>query len=363
MEAGPVGLAAVGDLMLGDSAVCVGYGFRSRYGDADPTRLFAGVKPLFEGAGLVFGNLETVLSLSGLDPSSLSSAQMRGSPSFARALRHAGFDVVSVANNHANQHGADAYDETVALLREAGVTPCGMRGTAPWCSEAAVLTRDGTRVGFLGYCLRPRQYGDGEPPFAEGTSFEILADVRRLRPSVDYVVVSLHWGEEFVPRPSAGEVALGRSIIDAGASLVIGHHPHVLRPVELYGAGVIAYSLGNFVADMVWQRRLREGALVRCTLAAGGVTDVEVTPTLIGDDFRPAASGPTQRPTDELQGGMPESEYRRAVARSVRVQQLASYGYALANARRYPRPILTQLLTRTLRNKITGLLPFRRAGS
>jgi len=109
MEAGPVGLAAVGDLMLGDSAVCVGYGFRSRYGDADPTRLFAGVKPLFEGAGLVFGNLETVLSLSGLDPSSLSSAQMRGSPSFARALRHAGFDVVSVANNHANQHGADAY--------------------------------------------------------------------------------------------------------------------------------------------------------------------------------------------------------------------------------------------------------------
>jgi poly-gamma-glutamate synthesis protein (capsule biosynthesis protein) len=180
---------------------------------------------------------------------------------------------------------------------------------------------------------------------------------------VDYVVVSLHWGEEFVPRPSAGEVALGRSIIDAGASLVIGHHPHVLRPVELYGAGVIAYSLGNFAADMVWQRRLREGALVRCTLAAGGVTDVEVTPTLIGDDFRPAASGPTQRPTDELQGGMPESEYRRAVARSVRVQQLASYGYALANARRYPRPILTQLLTRTLRNKITGLLPFRRAGS
>ncbi|HEV2734315.1 MAG TPA: CapA family protein, partial [Longimicrobiaceae bacterium] len=339
-----------------------GYGLRSRYAGADADRLFEGVKPLFEGAGLVFGNLETVLSLSGLDPTSLSSAQMRGDPSFAGLLRRTGFDVVSVANNHAVQHGVAAFEETVALLREVGITPCGLRGTAPWGSEPAVLTREGARIGFLGYCLRPRQYGRDEPPFAEGTPFEILADVRRLRPTVDHVVVSLHWGEEFVPTPSAAEVTLGRSIVDAGAALVLGHHPHVVRPVERHRGGVVAYSLGNFAADMIWQRRLREGVVLRCTLGPGGVADVQVTPTLIGGDFRPAVAGPARSPADALPGGMPEPEYRRAVARSVRAQQLASYAYALANARRYPRPILVQLLTRTLRNKIAGLLPSRAAG-
>ncbi|HEX2189571.1 MAG TPA: CapA family protein [Longimicrobiaceae bacterium] len=353
-------VAAVGDLMLGDSAICVGYGLRSRYSGEGADTLFDGVKHLLAGADMVFGNLETVLSHAGLDPLSLSSAQMRGDPSFAGVLRRAGFDVLSVANNHADQHGADAFAETVALLRAEGIACCGLRGTGAWCSEPVLLDR-GARVGVLAYSLRPRQYGSATPPYAEGSSFEILADVRRLRATVDHVVVSLHWGEEFVARPSADEVTLGRALVDTGAALVIGHHPHVVRPVERHRAGVVAYSLGNFAADMVWQPRLREGAVLRCRLTAGGVEGVEVVGTRIGPDFRPVPSGERQEVEAALGAGMPAPEYRRAVARTVRAQQLASYAYALANAWRYPRPILAQLVTRTIRNKFAGLVPLRSA--
>lgn len=354
-------VAAVGDLMLGDSPTCVGYGVRSRYTAAEAETLFDGVGHLLAGADLIFGNLEVVLSDRGMDPLSLSAAQMRGHPRLAGVLRRAGFDVLSVANNHADQHGPEAFAESVELLRAEGIACCGVRGTGAWASEPVLLERAGARIGVLGYSMRPRQYGAATPPFAEGTSFEILADVRRLRPTVDHLLVSLHWGEEFVGRPSANEVALGRALVDSGASLVIGHHPHVLRPVERHGAGVVAYSLGNFVADMLWQPSLREAAVLRCRLAPGGVQEVEVARTRIGPDFRPVPSAARQEVEASLGAGMAEAEYRREVDRALRAQRLASYAYALANAWRFPRPLLVQLVRRTIRNKVASLLPPRSA--
>ena len=78
---------------------------------------------------------------------------------------------------------------------------------------------------------------------------------------MDVVVVSLHWGEEFVDQPSMQEVELGHAVIDAGATAVLGHHRHVVRPVERYRHGVIAYSLGNLIGDMVWYTAFRRGAI------------------------------------------------------------------------------------------------------
>lgn len=347
-------IAAVGDLQLGDSPSCVGFGFRSRYGLDRLADALAGVRSTLIDADLVFGNLETPLSDRGLVTGSWARYQLRGSPSYARSLRAAGFTVVSIANNHAAQHGVDAFHDTRRVLAEAGIASCGARGTGPWACDPLVLPGPaGFTVGVLGYCLRPRQYGSDEPPYAEGEPQTIRGDVARLRPTVDAVMVSLHWGEEFVNVPSAAEVGLGRSLIDAGAALVIGHHPHVVRPIECYGHGLIAYSLGNFAGDMVWYPPFRSGALLRCFLSRAGATDTGVLATHVGEDFRVGITGPGARPCTGLQG-LPDADYLAAIRRTQREQRLALYGYALRHLHLFPPAMLAQLAARTLRNKLAS---------
>jgi poly-gamma-glutamate synthesis protein (capsule biosynthesis protein) len=353
-----VTVVAVGDLQLGDSAIGVGFGFRSACASGDQlARALDGVRPQLADADVVFGNLECTLSEQGLEPSLWRSVQMRGVPAFAKALRQTGFNVLNVANNHANQHGEAAFLETVELLRAEGIVPCGVRGQGPWQAEPAYLaTRDGSRVGVLGYSRRPRQYGDGTPPYAEGTDDEICADVRRLKASVPYVIVSLHWGEEFVTRPSQAEVGFAHRLLDAGASLVVGHHPHVLRPVEETHVGVVAYSLGNFVGDMVWYPEFRRGAILRCVLAAGGVAVESVTGTFLDEAFRPQLVGDSlpEVVTTPIDGLDPVA-YGHEVRRTTRRQRLAAYRYAAANALRYPPAFLAQLVVRTVRGKVLGV--------
>ncbi len=352
----PVRLAAVGDLMLGDSSICTGYGFGSRYTEADFAAAMAGVRTLFGSADIVFGNLECCLSQHGHDPLQRSSTHLRGRPGYATSLRGAGFDIVSVANNHSFQHGLRVFDETVALLREAGVACCGIRSTDPWCSDPVFIEAGDRRLGFLGYCLRPRQYSPETPPYAEGDEASISADIRRLKFDVDHVIVSLHWGEEYVSESSEEEVEFGHALIDAGASLILGHHPHVPRPVERYREGVIAYSLGNFMSDMIWYEPLRNTVVLDVALN-DVASDVRVRRLRIGDDLLPAAPSPpvVEGAVREVTR-LGESHYRREVARTVREARWAGYRYAVANARRFRSPTLRQLIVTTARNKLKALL-------
>lgn len=350
-----ISVAAVGDLQLGDSSICVGFGFASRFRTRALDQAFTAVLPHLAGADIVFGNLETTLAATGLDRRKWRSAQMRGAPEFAAALRRAGFSVVNVANNHAVQHGPASFDETLRHLEAARIAACGVRGEPPWCARPCRLTLpSGATAGVLGYCHRPRQYGPAAPPYAEGTLEQMLADVGRLRDQTDQVIVSLHWGEEFVERPSTDEVRVGRALVEGGAALVLGHHPHVLRPIERYGRGVIAYSLGNFVGDMIWQERLREGGILRCRLGPAGVERADFTPTRIDDGCVPRTKGAAaateicEAPVE----GLPPETYRAAIARTVRDQRLAAYRYALRNLWRFSPGMLLQLAATTARNKL-----------
>ncbi len=349
-------LVAVGDLQLGDSPSCVGFGFRSRYAQGGLAAALDQLRPVFTAADVVFGNLETPLSNHGLVSGHWDRLQLRGPPEYARDLRAAGITVLNFANNHAAQHGPEAFQETRAALTDAGIACCGIRGEVPWASEPVVLSPPGgIRIGVLGYSLRPRQYDNLVPPYAEGSSEVMAADVGRLRSTVDSVIVSLHWGEEFVDQPSVSEVNLGRSLVEAGATLILGHHPHVVRPVEQYGDGMIAYSLGNLIGDMIWYAPFRRGAVLRCTLTREGVSEAIVDSTYLDDEFRARLAGPG----GEIQTGtigMPEAEYAAAVKRTVHEQRISSYAYALRNLGKYPPSLLAQLAGRTIRNKIGALL-------
>jgi hypothetical protein len=200
------------------------------------------------------------------------------------------------------------------------------------------------------------------PPYAEGNATEICRDVQRLRASGAIVVVSLHWGEEFVGQPSRQETQLAHAIIDAGAAVILGHHPHVTRPVERYKSAAIAYSLGNFMGDMVWFRPFREGLVLRCRLQLDGATDIAVTKSHVEDDYLPSLAADSAESLHEGEvEGLEEGAYSRAIARSMRLQRLAAYRFALTNIGRVPPAILRQLVVQTAQNKLAALWrPFRR---
>lgn len=352
-------LSCVGDLMLGDSSMATGFGFRSRYASGSSIQKFEHLRGLLENSGLLFGNLETVLASTTWHESPWRGEQMRGTPKFASGLARAGFDVLNLANNHAMQHGPAAFQETVDELEANGISVCGLRGAPPWAAFPVVVVQSGVRVGFLGYSLRPRQYTKDTPLYAEGSREEIVADTSRLRSKVDHVVVSLHWGEEFVSAPSAEEVSLARDLVRAGCTAVVGHHPHVLRPVERLDGSIVAYSMGNFIGNMTWLESLRQTALLETGLGPNGIESVRLRGFRIASDFFPkplsrANRSRSQVVTDPVVG-LDKDDYEASARRQLTKYRLAIYWHALMNIWRYPPRVLCEILTATARNKAKGV--------
>ena len=123
-------------------------------------------------------------------------------------------------------------------------------------------------------------YREDAPTVAFLDKEQLLDDVRAARRKADIVIVSLHWGTEYAREPDPEQRAFAHQLIDAGATLVLGHHPHTPQPVERYHHGLIAYSLGNFVFDPT-RDHARHGLLLHCTLARGRVVRYRVTRTHI----------------------------------------------------------------------------------
>lgn len=354
-------LHAVGDITLGDHPLCAGFGTHSINRQRPPAFTFQHVLPLLERADLRFGNLECTLSEHGLRPNDSHSIQMRGQPSYLAGLVTAGFEVLNVANNHSMQHGPRPFTETADMLRGAGIQVCGV-DDGKGASVPASVSVNGLKIAFVGYSLRPRQYFSQKPLYAEGDRDAILADVRGVRASHDIVVVSLHWGDEFIQLPSPADVSLAHSIIDGGADLIIGHHPHVLRGIERYGRGWIVYSLGNFVCDMLWSEVLRETAICECRMTARGVEHVELLPMRINDQSQPVSlpsadavrlrsllkslSDTLPRDTDS------QAEYEAAAHAAHSRERRRSHLYFLRNVHRFSPRILAGQLSTYIKNRL-----------
>lgn len=353
-------VAAVGDLMLGDSSITVGYGVHSRYPGEMLASVFGELGARLRAADLAIGNLECPLTTRGVGKKRWARDQMRGDPTYARVLRDAGFTAVAVGNNHATQHGDEGFHATVAALRSAGLLVLGLRGEAPWHAEPVTYRHDsGATVALLAYSWRPRQYGSGPPPYADVDERAVLADVARARATHDHVIVSLHWGEEFVDLPSQAEQRFARALADAGVDLLIGHHPHVVRPVERRGQSVLAYSLGNAVTDMLWMSSLREGALLEVDLGSGPM-HVRFTSTRVDDAYRPQIGDTIVIRDNVTVAALDAAEYERRVQAGLREQRVAAYAHMMRNVLCYPPSVLATLVGTTAANKMRGLM--RRVG-
>ncbi len=249
-EAEPGGsftLLAVGDIQLSRRVAPV----IAERGWAHPT---AALAPLISGADLAFANLECPASYLGTPyPGKPPEVTFRARPGDLFALKAAGFDVLSLANNHAGDYGEDALRETLEALRLLDIAVCGAGMDEADARRPAVLSAADRKVAFLAYAepiWSVLAAGEG-PGVAVLREDAVVADLAAAREWADIVVLSLHWGEEHRGQPRESDRALARRLVDAGADAVIGHHPHVLQGAEFYRGAPILYSLGNFVFDMV----------------------------------------------------------------------------------------------------------------
>lgn len=239
-EAETITITAVGDIMLGARATSV----IRKYGVDYP---FVPTRGLLTESDLTFGNFEAPFGKTGIAAEKQYTFLVR--PEFAKGLERAGFDVLSLANNHTLDYGQAVLLETIAVLKQHNMKGVGAGRNITAARAPALFTVRGVNVAFLAYSMTyPKEFYAARlrPGTAQATLLRVREDVRKARLTNDIVAVSFHWGAERMVYPKEYQKEFARAAIDAGASLILGHHPHVLQGVERYKDGVIAYSLGNF---------------------------------------------------------------------------------------------------------------------
>lgn len=250
---------AVGDIMLGEQPLCNNFGVSSIIKCKGPDYLFDNVRSLFKGGDIVFGNLECSIRHEN------SGAEQE--PKFfcaesdvVEGLKNANFNVLSVANNHILENKKIMFHNTVQMLRNDNIHPVGIK------NDIEIIDINGYKIAFMAYSFIEDYIPDsmynklhsGEP---------ILQDIQKIRSIVDLVIISLHWGYEYVPYPSPDQIRIGRKLVDAGADIILGGHPHVTQSYEIYKNRPIFYSLGNFIFDHAFIPTTQESFIAEITLS------------------------------------------------------------------------------------------------
>ena len=214
--------------------------------------IFTEVKPYMEPADLAFVNLEGPISDTGTRNGS-KEYTFRSRPALLDGLVSTGINMVSLANNHSLDYRWAALKDCIARLDAADIAHAGAGGdfneaSAPTMIDApagtvALIAASEITVSFASSSTRAGTYYTSSP------NKGLLKNVTETAKKVDFLIVSLHWGTEYSPNANSHQISLAHALVDAGADLVLGHHPHVIQALEIYNDRLIAYSLGDFVWD------------------------------------------------------------------------------------------------------------------
>jgi len=259
----------VGDIMLSRA---VGDSMEKR---GDYNFPFYNIREYLKSADLTFGNLESPISSRGVRVGSIYS--FRGDPRVVEGLTGAGFDVVSIANNHIWDYGRDAFVDTLSHLREAGIEPVGGGSNFKEAHAGVSKNINGAEIIFLAYTnliSKNVSAGVDTPGVSYLDQGQMIEDIQNAKNRSDLVVVSFHWGEEYQTKHNLNQEQIAKTVIDAGASLIIGHHPHVVQEVEQYRDGWIAYSLGNFIFDQNFSQETMRGLALEVSITNKKITTV-----------------------------------------------------------------------------------------
>lgn len=199
-----------------------------------------------------------------------------GDPRHMEGLNFAGVDVVNLANNHLGNYGPQGTEESIGLLKTNAIESCG-------AGEWALKDVRGLHFAFLGY----NDVGASPDPISPAEEKLIAEQIRAAKEQAEVIVVSFHWGNEYVTQPSARQRELAHLAIDAGADLIAGNHPHWIQPVEIYKDKLITYAHGNFIFDQTWSEETKKGVVGRYTFYEDKLIDVEFLPIYIAGFGQP----------------------------------------------------------------------------
>lgn len=286
-----VHLIAVGDIMLDRS---LGYMIES--GDLDFP--FVRIADTLRNGDITLGNFESSLGDTG--QAVTKSYNFQSPPESARSLSRAGFDIVSLANNHALDFGPQAMKQAIDLLTANNIATVGAGVDDTSARSPVVVDINSVTLAFLGYVdvpvegsgfdTRSWEANEGKPGLAWASPDVITEDVSTALEMADVVIVILHSGYEFQEQPSPPQIASAEAAIDAGADLVISHHSHLLQGIDFYKDGVIVYGLGNFAFDMDGSP---DSAILEVWLDESGVRNLDLIPITIGWGGQPDYASPS----------------------------------------------------------------------
>ncbi len=257
-------LGAVGDVMLARTVP-------TRISAHDAAWPWENLTPCWRSADLRFCNMECAVADGGQQV--IKKYSFRADPRLAARVLAAGrINIAVLANNHSYDYARSGLTETLAHLQQDGITALGAGRNRAAAIAPRIVECNGLKLAFVAYT---QWTPIGYLPSDEGTALAILdektlaAELRAAKKGADFLILSLHWGQEYSPTASADQQRLAHLAIDAGADLVLGHHPHVAQQVEIYHHHPIFYSLGNCIFDRSgthWSNGLL--ALVRFTPGA-----------------------------------------------------------------------------------------------
>lgn len=269
-------LIAVGDMLL------------SRHVGAkidqteNPNLPFENLGQLLSNADITLGNLECPLDENG--PAIREGLVFRCLAKYIPGLKFAGFDILSLANNHALDQGLDNLEFTIDYLLSENILPIGTGKNFDEAHRGRVIEKDNTKFGFLAYSYTAANNSQADTNNQIATwedPEQVRLDIENLKEKSDIVIVSIHAGTEYTRNPTPAQVDFAHLAIDAGADAVIGHHPHWVQTIEIYNEKPIFYSLGNFVFDQEWSQETKEGLVVQLTFNDLQLTEAKLTPVII----------------------------------------------------------------------------------
>lgn len=311
---GQVTICSVGDLMLSDSPLYTSVGVGSRYAQVREG-MFAACGDALRGADIAIGNFESVL----YTPRNgrLNEIQMSCPAEAFADLRHAGFNVLNMANNHCLQHGVSAFNTGFEACAHEGIQAIGRANERP-----SMVMVNGIEFVFLSICIHLEWYSPNDIVYETDIEGMIrrTAAIRAKHPNT-VIVLSVHWGDEFAKFPTNAQVQLAHRFVECGVDILLGHHSHVFQGIETYMGAVIAYSQGNFVSDMI-PEICRQTGIIRLTVTVddlGRHVSYEMLPFRINDHFSPTPADGAWFVDRQvslrmvLEGGITDQQYREAI--------------------------------------------------
>ena len=273
----------VGDMMLTRG---VGTSVKNNF-ENDFNKLFDNISEL-KNADILFGNLEGPVSDVGNNVGSKYSFRM--DPAILPAIKDAGFDIVSFANNHVGDWNINAFKDTLFRLKNENILKTGAGINKIDAETPTIIEKNGIKFGFLGFSDVGPEWMEAK----ENTPGILLANdplireiIKNAKVQSDVLIVSIHWGEEYKTIHNSRQESLAHMAIDNGADMVIGHHPHVMQDIATYKDKPIVYSLGNFIFDQYFSQNTMRGMLFEVKFENGILKKTESKIITLNKKYQP----------------------------------------------------------------------------